>query len=85
MRAPAVAPGRTAEAGGLTGPTLAVVVSHLQVSGEPHYFRLSNVLPHGAVQRQVGDQPLQLAILILQLLEPPDLRAPMPTNCFFQR
>lgn len=31
-------------------------------------------MQHGAIQRQVSDQSLQLTVLVLQLLEPPDFR-----------
>jgi len=32
-----------------------------------------SILKHGFVQRQISNQPLQLRVLVFQLLEPPDL------------
>ena len=37
---------------------------------------LQDILQHGAVQCQIGDQPLELAVLVFQLLEPSDFRPP---------
>lgn len=35
---------------------------------------LEHILEHRAVRRQVGDQTLELSVLVLQLLQVPDFR-----------
>src|ERR1700729_1580659 len=41
---------------------------------------LDDVLQHLLVEREIGDDPLQLAVLLLQLLQPLNFRRHQPTE-----
>jgi hypothetical protein len=45
---------------------------------------LKHVLEHGLVQRQIGDDLLQAAILLRELLDSPQLGQAQPAYFFFQ-
>ncbi len=44
-----------------------------RASGQASKLSPNGVLQHLFVQRQVGDDPLQLGVLVLELLQPPHL------------
>ena len=47
--------------------------SPARACGQALQFSAENILQHRLVQRQISDQLLQLAVLVLKLLQPPHL------------
>jgi len=54
-------------------PLAAHLVDELALPARLHSFSADHVLRHFLVERQIGNQLLQLGVLILELLPPPHL------------
>lgn len=51
------------------------------MSGRPSLFCSQYVLPHRLVQHQIGEEQLELATLLRELLQPPKIGDPGLANC----